>query len=301
MSDGAGNGYTPRRECRLAELEVRSVRYRIREWGPRDAPPVFLLHGARDTSASFQFLVDELPETWRIVAPDWRGHGGSDATPGSYWLSDFALDLDRLLDQFAPGGAVALVGHSMGGNVAALYAGLNPERISSLVILDALGSRLEDDPTQLIDTLHALMPLQRATGRRVYASLAEMAQRLLRANRRLDPSRAAFLARTIAQPVEGGFRWPYDPTFRRSLPTLHTAAEWAECWHRIKAPTLLLLSSDARPGFASSEPHHVAVRTASFQNVTVRRMPDTGHNLHHDVPVELGVAIKAFIDALAFD
>ena len=121
-------------------LEIRGLRYHVRRW-PRDgAPRMFLLHGWMDVSASFQFVVDALPREWDVYAPDWRGYGltqwgGSDC----YWFADYIADLDRLLEILQPDAPVNLVGHSLGGNVAAMYAGIRPQRVAKLVNLEGFG------------------------------------------------------------------------------------------------------------------------------------------------------------------
>ncbi len=56
-------------------IDIRGLRYNVRHWGPADAPPVFLLHGWMDASATFQFVVDALRQDWHLIAPDWRGYG----------------------------------------------------------------------------------------------------------------------------------------------------------------------------------------------------------------------------------
>ena len=53
--------------------EFNGLRHHVRSWGEADAPPLFLLHGWMDVSASFQFVVDELRRDWHVIAPDWGG------------------------------------------------------------------------------------------------------------------------------------------------------------------------------------------------------------------------------------
>jgi pimeloyl-ACP methyl ester carboxylesterase len=105
---------------------IRGLDYHCRIWGNPRAPIIVLLHGFQDVSASWQFTVDALQGDWFIVAPDWRGYGltqwsGADA----YWFPDYLGDLDALLDEFSLDAPVNLVGHSMGGNVGGLYAGVD--------------------------------------------------------------------------------------------------------------------------------------------------------------------------------
>jgi pimeloyl-ACP methyl ester carboxylesterase len=280
-------------------LSIRGLSYQVREWGPPDAAPLLLLHGARDASVSFQFLVDALGDGWWIVAPDWRGHGQTTWTPGNYWLADFLCDLDALFDELFSARAVPVVGHSMGGNISALYAGVRPQRVSRLVMLDALGTALDVNPVHFVEKLVDLLDScadQKAP--RVYKSVPDMAARLMAANRRLDASRATYLADAIACRLpDGGFRWPHDPAMFRSFPSLHSVEEWTACWQRIEAPVLCLLSSDPRPPAATSDPEAVRARAAQFRNITVQRLPDTGHNLHHDAPVVVAQFIQEFMRA----
>ena len=64
----------PRAEHSIA---LRGVNYSDSEWGDADAPLVVYLHGWADVGSTFQFLVDQLTGSWRVVAPDWRGFGRS--------------------------------------------------------------------------------------------------------------------------------------------------------------------------------------------------------------------------------
>jgi pimeloyl-ACP methyl ester carboxylesterase len=122
-------------------VPVRGLRYHCRIWGDESAPVLFMLHGWMDVSASFQFLVDAMRGRWRVIAPDWRGFGQSEWTnAGAYWFPDYFADLEALLEHFQPGAPATLIGHSMGGNIAAMYAGIRPDRVAKLLDLEGLGA-----------------------------------------------------------------------------------------------------------------------------------------------------------------
>ena len=108
-------------------ITVRGLRTHVRHWGREGAPTIFMVHGWMDVAASFQFVVDCLDGDWHVIAPDWRGFGLSERTHSdTYWFPDYVADLDVLLEHYSPGEAVNLLGHSMGGNVVSLYAGMHP-------------------------------------------------------------------------------------------------------------------------------------------------------------------------------
>ncbi|MCX8006223.1 MAG: alpha/beta fold hydrolase, partial [Burkholderiaceae bacterium] len=91
-------------------LEIRALRYHLREWGPAEAPLLVMLHGWMDVSASFQFVVDALRGEWHVVAPDWRGYGLTDrARADCYWFPDYLADLEFVLDAVSPGEPAVLI------------------------------------------------------------------------------------------------------------------------------------------------------------------------------------------------
>ena len=95
-----------------------------------------------DCSASWQFVVDAIGADWRFVAPDWRGFGLSDwATDGVYGYQDYVADLDAIATICAKDDGVCVVGHSMGGNIASLYASVRPERVKAVVNVEGFGLR----------------------------------------------------------------------------------------------------------------------------------------------------------------
>src|SRR5256884_8550732 len=143
-----------------------------------------------DVSASFQFLADALRGEWDLYAPDWRGYGLTQwGKSDSYWFPDYLADLEVIL-QMLEGSPANLVGHSLGGNVASMYAGIRPQRVAKLVNLEGFGlaaTKPEDAPRRYARWLAELHERPRF---RAYANYGELAQRLRQDNRRLTAERA---------------------------------------------------------------------------------------------------------------
>lgn len=103
-------------------------------WGPDDAPTVLAIHGITASHLSWQTLAETMPEL-RIIAPDLRGRGRSNALPGPWGMPAHAADMVAVLDAFALD-RVTVVGHSMGAFVASTLAARAPERVADLVLID---------------------------------------------------------------------------------------------------------------------------------------------------------------------
>ena len=101
-------------------------------------PPLLLVHGLGASHADWEKQIAHFSRIFRVIAPDLRGHGESDAL-GPYSVERFATDLLQLVDQLGLGG-FALVGHSMGGAVAMQMAMLKSDRVVKLVLSNTLPS-----------------------------------------------------------------------------------------------------------------------------------------------------------------
>ena len=279
-------------------FDIRGLRYHCRTWGDAATPKLFLLHGWMDVSASFQFLVDALAGEWYAIAPDWRGYGltqwsGAD----SYWFPDYIADLDALLERFSPDGPVNLAGHSMGGNVACLYAGIRPARIAKLVNLEGFGmrpTRADEAPRRYATWLD---DVAQAQSFRDYASFDELAARLRKTNSRLTPERALFLAHHWGASTEGGrVALRSDPAHRRTNPVLYRYEEAAACWRNVAAPVLWVDGAASETlRYLRVEEADYAARKALFSNLVAHTLPDAGHMLHHDQPEALARIVEEFL------
>jgi pimeloyl-ACP methyl ester carboxylesterase len=280
-------------------VDVRGLRYHVRTWGRPSDPQLWLLHGWMDVSASFQFLVDALARDWYVIAPDWRGFGASQWASGGYWFADYLGDLDVLLQQLAGSDAVNLAGHSMGGNVAGLYAGARPARIRRLALLEGFGlprtvpSAAPERYAKWLDELAAPPAFK------PYASWAEVEDRLMQNNPRLTRERAQYLARHWAvRSDDGTIRLASDPAHKMVHPVLYRLDEALACWRRIRAPVLWVWGDGEwmRKWFKSGE-DDLAERRAAFADLTEIRLAQCGHMMHFDQPERLAQVLGDFFGA----
>jgi pimeloyl-ACP methyl ester carboxylesterase len=282
-------------------LDLRGLRYHLRHWGSDDAPKIFMLHGWMDVSASFQFVVDALAREWHVIAPDWRGFGLSECNgTDTYWFADYIGDLDGILDHCAPGEQVDLLGHSMGGNIACMYAGIRPARIRRLINLEGFGllaTRPEQAPARYAKWLDELRTKPRM---RPYGSRQEVAARLQKTNPRLTDERADFLAGEWAHPnAEGEWEILGDPIHKLTSPILYRLEEVLSCWQAISAPVLWVEADDTDAwrwmGTKDSAREEIDRRIKSIPRVTTATIVNAGHMLHHDQPEALAVLIEHFL------
>jgi pimeloyl-ACP methyl ester carboxylesterase len=102
---------------------------------------VMLLHGWACDSHDWSWQLPVFESRYRVVAVDLRGHGRSEIMPpGAYTPDDYAADIEALISTGYPGQRFILVGHSMGGQIAARLAARRPDLVDAVVSVDgALG------------------------------------------------------------------------------------------------------------------------------------------------------------------
>jgi pimeloyl-ACP methyl ester carboxylesterase len=282
-------------------LQVRGLRYHVRTWGDETDPKLVLLHGWMDVSASFQFLVDALQDDWYVIAPDWRGFGLSEWAPNGYWFPDYIADLEVLLQQLSPDAAVNLVGHSMGGNVAGLYAGIRPDRVSNLALLEGFGLP-RTAPTAAPKRFEKWFEeIAHPPSFKPYASFEEVEARLMQNNRRLSRERARFLAPHWAKRLDSGeVMLNSDPAHKMVNPVLYRLEEAIACWKRVTAPVLWVWGDGQwMRQWLKDNPADMEERRAAFASLAEHTIPDAGHMLHHDQPDRLADTLEAFLSGRA--
>ena len=287
-------------------VPIRGLGYHVRSWGEACAPKLFMLHGSMDVGASFQFLVDALRRDWHVIAPDWRGFGKSEWCAQGYWFADYLADLDALLDHFAPDEPARLVGHSLGGNVAMLYAGVRPKRVARIVSLEGFGVPAESPDVAPDKFAKWLDALKDPPGFRPYRDLGAVADQLQKTNRRLSRDKAEFLAAHWArEDSDGGARLNSDPRHKLPFPTVSRLEEVWAVWKRITVPVLWVAATESLISrWLSRQPEgeratdtlgEIRARLAHVPHGELVMIGEAGHMLHLDRPDAVAAAIEPFL------
>lgn len=282
-------------------LTVRGLRYHVRHWGVEGAPKLFMVHGWMDVSASFQFVVDALQQDWHVIAPDWRGFGLTQNTPSdTYWFGDYLADLDAIVHHYSADEAINLVGHSLGGNVVSIYAGVRPEKIKRLVNLEGIGLPATKPSQAPARWRNWLNEIPQDMQMKAYDNVAQVANRLQKNNARLSAEKAAFLAEHWALPNTQG-KWEIlgDPAHKRNGPLLYQLDQVLACWQEVTAPVLWMEGADTDIwrwlGTNDEARAEFDRRLAHFKQLQVEVIADAGHMLHHDQPRKVAGLIEEFL------
>ncbi len=290
----------PRVAPRSRRVDVRGLDYRVLEWGDDDAPVIVLLHGWMDVAASFQFMVDALAGRWHVIAPDWQGFGRTAWRADGYWYLDYVADLDTLLRTLCAGRAPHIVGHSLGANVAMIYAGVRAANVRSVVALDGFGipaGHAAEAPARLTAWLDALAAPPQLAG---YANMGAVADRLQRNNPRLPRDKALYLAAEWAEALpDCSARLRADPRHKLPFPTVYRTDEVEAIWREIRAPVLWVAAAESKiPAWLAGgeDPAaELARRMRNVPNATLTTIADAGHMLHHDQPEAVAAVVEAFV------
>lgn len=258
-----------------------------------EGPLTVLLHGFLDHAGAWERVAAGLPG--ELLAPDHRGHGRSEPNPpgASYLFADYLADLDAWLDAVAPARPVRLVGHSMGGTIATLYAGARPERVASVVSVDGLGMAdgvdgAPGDP--VADRMVRFLDGVRSPPRnRVLPSVEVAAERLRAAHPSLDVDWSLRLAERGTRAAPGGVVWAFDPAHRVRSPVPYRHGHHAPLLRRIRCPVLAV-----RPGNPVFEAADVAALEGAVADLRVATVPGAGHMVHLDQPGALAGIIREF-------
>lgn len=132
----------------VAEVNAAGYRwvYAHADDAPADAPTIVMLHGFTGSKENWYPLAARLHGKYRLLIPDLPGWGESERKPGEdYGFGAQAQRVADFIQVLSPGKPVVLLGHSMGGGIAALVAARDPRLVAKVALLDAAGVRFNDN------------------------------------------------------------------------------------------------------------------------------------------------------------
>jgi pimeloyl-ACP methyl ester carboxylesterase len=262
--------------------------------GRRSDLTVLLLHGFLDCGATWDMVAEPLARAGHdVFAPDLRGFGESDPVSGGgyYHFPDYVNDLAVIVDILAPR-RLAIVGHSMGGVIASLFAGTMPHRVDRLALLEGLGPP-GSDPGAAVDRMRTWLDDMRAIDRapRPLTSFEEALERLARRHPRVPRSVLASRARLLTRTDSGRLSWAYDPLHRTTSPTPFNLDAFKAFLRRIASPTLYVSG-----GITGLRMPDEAERLACIRQATHADLPDAGHMMHWTAPAALATRLVSFFE-----
>jgi pimeloyl-ACP methyl ester carboxylesterase len=268
------------------------------EWGGEDPVldhTVLLLHGMLENAWAWEETVEAgLAGRFHVVAADFRGHGDSDRVGGGagYYLPDYLADLHELIPLVARG-RLSLVGHSLGGAIAGLYAGTCPERISGLVLIEGTGlPTTVAGPPRMAQWLEGRARV-RARPQRSYGSLDEAAQRLRDGDPELGPERALRLAeKGTDRGPDGRLRFKHDPRLTAGRPCAFDVENARRFWANVRCPVLIVEGAQSDFRLPEEEGRRRWSSFARWRSVVV---PATGHMVPRHQPQALARLLVDFL------
>lgn len=268
------------------EVVVNGLTAHYVEWGDPQAPPVVFLHGLRSYAETWEPIASAFADRYRCIALDHRGRGRSGwPADGDYSTAAYVSDVGAFVDALGLG-EFLLVGHSMGGTNALVYAAANPERVRALVLEDiGPGSSTGSDGAARIKGELAATP-------RTFAD-ADAARAFWRSTRPGISAEAldSRMTYTLRPTPDGDLVWRYDLEGIAAARLDPDPTRFVDLWPpllSLTCPVLVLrgANSDFLPAPVADE------MVARQPHVRLVVIPDAGHYVHDD-------NLAAFLPALA--
>ena len=275
-----------RRDCMLA---LAGLNFHVIEWGSASGSPVVMLHGIRGYAETFARVAAALQPEFRVIAFDQRGRGDTDWDPAhNYYADAYVADLDGIVQALGLA-SFDLLGHSMGGINAIVYAARHPRQLRRLVI--------EDAGPGAFDASEGATRIRRelATTPERFESW-EAASDFMRALRPTvtEEARQQRLQNMLKPLPGGGYTWRYDHAgiaATRLHPDPARAIDLEVSVRAIACETLVLRGG--RSDYL--QPSMVERMRALNPRIAALEIPDAGHYIHDDQPVLFERAVAGFL------
>lgn len=278
-------------------LMVRGLRTCIQEWGDPAKPTIVLLHGWMDCGASFDYMANYLGDEFHLVAPDLRGFGDTEHAP-SYWFPDYFADLDVILDKYSPAQPCNLVGHSMGGNIVTMYAGIQPQRVDKVLILEALGmppTEPNEAPGRYRRWLREIVTDEPS---KVYPNVEVFKMSIRKGNPSLSEDVVDDLVQLWGKPhgKNGAMQLKHDHKHRYANPVRYNFDDVLAVWEQVSARVGLVMAEQSwmYQRFSESGRIEQAKDVLNIVEQDYSLVRDSAHMLHIEQPEQTAKCVRQF-------
>jgi len=276
-------------ERREYAVKSEGLSLHVTEWGPVHGDPVVMLHGIRGYAETFAGLAAALQPEYRVIGIDQRGRGASDWDPArNYYTDAYVADLAAVADHLGLQ-QFDLLGHSMGGIAAIVYAAAYPARVRRMVIEDAGPGAFEGSAgAERIQRELATTPAGFADWDAAMAFMRALRPTVTEA------AREQRLRSMLKVLPDGGYTWRYDHAgivATRLHPDPARVVDLRPHVAQLACPTLVLrggrsdyLQNASAQAMADANP-----------NIQWKEVPDAGHYIHDDQPAIVAGHVRAFL------
>ena len=262
------------------KVEVAGTDINLLVWGERDRPGLVLVHGGAAHSHWWSPIAPLLGD-YRVVALDLSGHGDSGRRP-EYHVHDWTEEVLAAAAHVEMDGPPVLIGHSMGGFVAAATAVAGGDRVAGLIVLDS--------PMVEMDAEVEAARIGEAFGRpRTYPDLDSAVARFrtVPAQDHYDPHILDYVARHSLRETDGGWVWKFDT----GLFTAVSRNAAAEQLPKVRCRVALLR---AEHGLVTPEIGQIMYERLG-RVAPVVEVPEAGHHMMLVQPLLLLTALRAIL------
>ncbi|NLY65202.1 MAG: alpha/beta hydrolase [Alcaligenaceae bacterium] len=276
-------------EQRQYRLQVNGLTLQVNEWGPENARPIIMLHGIRGYSSTFEGIARFLQPFYRVIAFDQRGRGQSQWDPGhNYYTDAYVDDLKQVIEQLGLK-KTDLLGHSMGGINAIVFAAKYPEYVEKLIIEDAGPGAFENSP----GSIRICRELENTPGTFENWEAASVFMRQLRPSV-TEQARQDRLKNMLKPLEDGRYTWQYDHegiAKTRLSPDPARVLALMPYIRDIKCATLIIRGGNTD----YLQKDMVQAMLAENPLLDWCEIPDAGHYIHDDQPALFAHQVKQFL------
>ncbi len=267
---------------------LQNLHYTIKGPNQTDSVPLVFLHGLMGFYNNWLKITKAFEEKHQILLYDQRGHGKSFQPETGYTADNYVGDLKDLLVALKLK-KVQLIGHSMGGRVAMVFASQYPEMVEILVIED-IGPQMQDTSKSVIFKILQNVPVPFSTNEAAQTYFQSEFPRLFPNAKNLT-ALSQFLRANIVQGESGEFNWKFYKKGMIETLELARGRDWWKEWDSLRIPTLLV-RGEYSTDLTQEMYDEMLKRQSNAHGVVIK---GAGHWVHSEKSGEFISALMSFL------